>query len=174
MSVTQKLKNRINNYFDYINADVDKESDKIMLNKYISNDKSTNMEKEEFYEMYIKKLGINDKNNIVFYLTNGANKKLEPNQRGTNLTITNINQYFFDLKNDDCIFRSLPYVYDNDLNVINQYITKEGISNDCSSPVSTYFKNIPNFKYLKKYNIGGVYHINGWVATSNIKLDISL
>ena len=43
MSVTQKLKNLINNYFDYINADVDKENDKIILNKYILNDNSTNM-----------------------------------------------------------------------------------------------------------------------------------
>lgn len=162
MSVTQKLKNLINNYFDYINADVDKENDKIILNKYILNDNSTNMGKQEFYEMYIKTLGISDQNNIVFYLTNGVNKKLEPKQHGTNLTITNINQEFFDLKNNDCIFRSKPYVDNNALNVKNQYITKKGMYDDCIHPGSIYFKNIPKFKYLNKYNIGGVYHINGW------------
>ena len=133
-----------------------------MLNKFISNNNSTNMEKEDFYEMYFKTLEINNKNNIVFYLTNGANKQLLPKQNGTNLAITNINHKFFDLKKNDCIFQSKTYVDENVLNVKKQYITKEGMRNDCVYPGSIYFKNIPNFKYLNKYNIGGVYHINGW------------
>ena len=134
--------------------------DKIIQNIFDINTDSSNMEKEDFYKKYITVLGNKD---IVFYLTNGANKALVSGGAGTNRAITNINTNFFNnLNKDNCIFPSEKYVQNTILNEEAQNITKTNMLNNCKHPGSTYYVDIPNFKYKSKYNIRGVYHINGW------------
>ena len=168
----------INKYFlevrpvsDKANSDlVDPILKNIIYNKYNTADLSTDMTNEQFYQNLI----IN--NNTFFYLTNGINKLLKGGGSGTNKAITTINKDFFDLNNDNVIFKSkdiaMGKLQVNEYNLQN--IVNPNILKDSVFPGTVLFKNIPNFKYKNKYNIEGVYHINGWVATSNIKLDISL
>jgi uncharacterized protein YjgD (DUF1641 family) len=167
------LKNIIYNKYNTADLSTDMTNEQFYQNLIINNntaDLSTDMTNEQFYQNLI----IN--NNTFFYLTNGINKLLKGGGSGTNKAITTINKDFFDLNNDNVIFKSkdiaMGKLQVNEYNLQN--IVNPNILKDSVFPGTVLFKNIPNFKYKNKYNIEGVYHINGWVATSNIKLDISL
>jgi hypothetical protein len=135
----------------------------IIYNKYDSSNLNTNMVDEKFYQNLINNININNNNdNTFFYLTNGINKNLKEGGSGTNKAITYINKDFFNLKNNNVIFNSKNIVKINLGRNDNQNIINNDILEDNTYPGTVLFKNIVNFKYKNKYNIEGVFHINGW------------
>lgn len=135
----------------------------IIYNKYDSSNlnTNTNMTNEEFYQNLINNIN-NNNDNTFFYLTNGINKNLREGGSGTNKAITDINKDFFNLNNHNVIFNTKNIVEINLGKNDNQNIINNDIVEDNTYPGTVLFKNIVNFKYKNKYNIEGVYHINGW------------
>lgn len=140
----------------------------LIKNKYDKNKNNTHMEKKDFYENLISN-NFTTKN-INFYLTNGTNKNLSDGGSGTNKAITDINENFFILDNENNIFcpnmsdmsdmsdmSNMPNITKEKYN--EQQIIKKNIK--CKNAGAVFYKEIENNKY-KDYNIIGVYHINGW------------
>jgi len=130
---------------------------KIIYNKFNMNDNKTNMEKEEFYT------NLQETNlTTSFYLTNGMNKNFVSGGGGTNLAITNITSKFFNITNFEVIFNSKEIVIKNNLTDELQKITHQNILSDYKYPGTVFYISDDKFKYLSKFEIKGVYHINGW------------
>jgi hypothetical protein len=129
----------------------------LLKNKFYTNNNSTHMEHKDFYTNLINNIKNSHNKHVHFYLTNGTNKNLYSGGKGTNKAITIINKDFFILDNENNIFCPIKFksLGSDKIQQIQQ-IQKENIN--CKNPGSVFYKEIED----KKYNIIGVYHINGW------------